>query len=184
MNHNSDSPNTEMSVSRRLRRARIMRLVNVPMRRVLQLPFETPISRRLMLLHLTGRKSGRAYRQPVSYVADGDTLLSPGGGNWKHNLRDGEPIWVRLRGRDRRARPEFIRDPNEVERLLLTMITANPRMTFVPFIGSDGRIDQANLSLAVAHGFCIIRWHFDTLTLREADREGHSPRTNWRELPS
>jgi hypothetical protein len=162
-----------------------MRLVNVPMRRVLQLPFETPISRRLMLLHLTGRKSGRAYRQPVSYVADGDTLLSPGGGNWKRNLRDGEPIWVRLRGRDRRARPEFIRDPNEVERLLLTMMTANPRMTsFVPFIGSDGRIDQAGLSLAVAHGFCIIRWHLDTLTLGETDREGHTIRTNSQELLS
>jgi hypothetical protein len=83
-------------------------------------------------------------------------------------LRDGEPIWVRLRGRDRRARPEFIRDPDEVERLLLTMMTANPRMTsFVPFIGSDGRIDQASLLVAVAHGFCIIRWHLDTLILGE-----------------
>jgi hypothetical protein len=145
-----------------------MRLVNIPMRRVLQLPFETPISRRLMLLHLIGRKSGRAYRQPVSYMVDGATLLSPGGGNWKLNLREGEPIWVRLRGRDRRARPEFIRDPSEVERLLLTMMRANPRMTsFVPFIGSDGRIDQASLSLAVARGFCIIRWHVDTLILGE-----------------
>jgi deazaflavin-dependent oxidoreductase (nitroreductase family) len=139
-----------------------MRLVNIPVRRVLQLPFTTPISRRLMLLHYTGRRSGRAYRQPVSYVVDGDTLLSPGGGNWKRNLRDGEPIRVRLRGKDRRAGPELIRDVAEVERLLLTMMQVNPRMTsFVPFVESDGRIDRAALSVAVAHGFCIIRWHLE-----------------------
>ena len=71
----------------RLRReARLMRLVNPPMRRVLALPFSTPLSKRLMLLYLTGRRSGRSYRQPVSYVRDGDSLLTPGGGNWKLNL--------------------------------------------------------------------------------------------------
>jgi hypothetical protein len=40
----------------RLRRqARLMRLVNLPMRRILALPFSTPLSKRLMLLYLTGR---------------------------------------------------------------------------------------------------------------------------------
>jgi hypothetical protein len=68
-----------------------MRLVNVPMRRILALPFSTPLSKRLMLLHLTGRRSGRSYRQPVSYVKDGDSLLTPGGGNWKLNLDPGRP---------------------------------------------------------------------------------------------
>jgi hypothetical protein len=145
-----------------------MRIVNVPIRRVLSLPVETPISRRLMLLHFTGRRSGRAYHQPVSYVADGETVLSPGGGIWTRNLRDGEAIWVGLRGRDQRARPEFIRDPSEVERLLLTMMRANPRLTsFVPVMRADGRIDRASLSEAVGHGFCIIRWHLDTPTLGE-----------------
>ena len=63
--------------------ARVMRVMNVPMRAILGLPFPTPLGRRLMLLFLTGRKTGRRYRQPVSYVRDGDTLLTPGGGNWK-----------------------------------------------------------------------------------------------------
>jgi deazaflavin-dependent oxidoreductase (nitroreductase family) len=162
--NSTNSTNGEMPAARRRRQAR-MRLVNIPMRRLLQLPFATPISRRLMLLHFTGRKTGRAYRQPVSYVPDGDTLLTPGGGNWKLNLREDEPIRVRLRGRDRQARPEFIRDSAEVERLLKKMMAANPRLTsFVPFIGSDGRIDQPGLSVAVAHGFCIVRWHIDPPT--------------------
>jgi deazaflavin-dependent oxidoreductase (nitroreductase family) len=167
MPNNTSPSNSEMSIARRRRQAR-MRLVNIPMRRLLQLPFATPLSRRLMLLHYTGRKSGRAYRQPVSYVPDGDTLLTPGGGNWKRNLREREAITVRLRGRDRQACPEFIRDPVEVERLLRKMMAANPRLTsFVPFIGSDGRINQAGLSVAVAHGFCLVRWHLDPLTADE-----------------
>jgi hypothetical protein len=33
-----------------------------------------------MLISFTGRKTGKAYRQPVSYVQQGKTLLTPGGG--------------------------------------------------------------------------------------------------------
>jgi hypothetical protein len=66
-----------------------MRVLNVPMRRVLGLRFATPLSRRLMLLRLTGRRTGRTYRQPVSYVREGDTLLTPGGGRWDAQPRRG-----------------------------------------------------------------------------------------------
>ena len=40
--------------------ARIFRIVNVPMRALLSLPVPTPLSRRLMLLHHTGRVDGQA----------------------------------------------------------------------------------------------------------------------------
>lgn len=42
------------------------------------------------------------------------------------------------------------------------MMTVNPRVaSFVPVIGPGGQVDQARLAAAVAHGFCIIRWHLD-----------------------
>jgi F420H(2)-dependent quinone reductase len=130
-----------------------MRVVNVPMRLLLRLPFKTPLNRRLMLLSFTGRKTGRAYRQPVSYVPDGDTLLTPGGGRWKLNLREGEPIRIRLRGRHVLARPEFVRNVDEVERLLRKMMALNPRITsFVPFLGRDGSLDR---------GLSIVRWRVE-----------------------
>jgi hypothetical protein len=44
-----------------------------------------------MLVYLTGRKTGRHYRQPVSYIRDGESLLTPGGGRWKLNLVEGQP---------------------------------------------------------------------------------------------
>jgi deazaflavin-dependent oxidoreductase (nitroreductase family) len=144
------------------RRARLMRIVNVPMRRLLKLPFATPLSRRLMLLTFTGRKTGRVYQQPVSYVADGADLLSPGGGRWTRNLSSEQPIRIRLLGRDRQAVPELVRDPDEVTRLLQKMLAANPRLaSFVPVIAPDKQVDQAKLSNALGRGFCVVRWHLE-----------------------
>ena len=100
----------------------------------------------------------------MSYVPVDGTLLTPGGGKWKLNLRDGEPITVRLRGRRVQARPEFVRDVDDVERLLTTMAAANPRIaSFVPVVDQGGDIDHQKLQNAVEHGFCIIRWHVDGL---------------------
>src|SRR5262245_65387591 len=136
------------------RRARLLRVVNVPMRRVLRLPFRTPLNAKLMLLSFTGRKTGRSYLQPVSYVPDGDALLTPAGGKWKLNLNEGVPIRVWLRGRKTWARPEFVRDADEIERLLKLMMAGNPRITsFVPFIDPDGHIDRSKLETALTYGF-------------------------------
>jgi deazaflavin-dependent oxidoreductase (nitroreductase family) len=139
-----------------------MNAVNVIMRVVLRLPFSTPLSGSLMLLSLTGRKTGRSYRQPVSYVRDGAVLLTPGGGRWKLNVRDGQPVRVRLRGRDLWMRPEFVRDPDEVELTLRRMVAINPRVaSFVPIVGRQGDVDRGRLQDAVGHGFSIIRWYLD-----------------------
>ena len=141
--------------------ARIMNAVNIPMRLLLRLPFPTPLGGQLMLLSFTGRKTGKAYEQPVSYVRDGDTLLTPGGGKWKLNLREGQPVQIRLKGRKVTMWPELIQDATEVERLLLQMKAVNPRVTsFVPVLGADGQIDRGKLDAAVRYGFRIIRWHF------------------------
>jgi hypothetical protein len=143
--------------------ARMMRVINVPMRVVLGLRVATPLSRRLMLVFLTGRKTGKSYRQPVSYVRQGTTLLTPGGGKWKLNLQEGRPERIRLRGRDVLARPELVGDIDEIERLLAVMTAANPRVSSFVAIpkGPDGRLDHARLQTAVKYGFRVVRWHLD-----------------------
>lgn len=141
--------------------ARVFRVINVPMRALLSVPFATPLGRNLMLAYITGRKTGRIYRQPLSYVRDGDLLLTPGGGNWKLNLAADVPMRLRLRGEDVMAVPEVIGDIDEVGELLTTMVAANPRAA--AFIGvprdQEGRFDRAGLEKAVRHGFRIVRWH-------------------------
>jgi hypothetical protein len=143
------------------RQARIMRAVNVPMRAVLSLPFSTPLSANLMLLSYTGVKSGKAYRQPVSYARDGETLLTPGGGRWTLNLKGGRKVTLRLRGRTVPAHADLVSDPAEVERLLGVIAVGNPRaMSFIPLPRRpDGRLDPDALAAAIGHGFRIVRWH-------------------------
>jgi F420H(2)-dependent quinone reductase len=137
----------------------VFRVVNVPMRFILSLRMATPLGKRLMLVYLTGRRSGRRYRQPISYVRDGERLLTPGGGKWKLNLVEGEPTHVRLRGQDVFLRADLVHNADEVERLLDTMSAKNPMVSrFVPIPKHDGRYDRERLNLAIRHGFCIVRW--------------------------
>jgi len=140
-----------------------MRAVNVPMRVVLAAPLPTPLGKRLMLAFITGRKTGKVYHQPMSYVRDGNTLLTPGGGKWKLNLVDGKPVRLRLGGRDVLARPELIGEVDEVDRLLSVIVTANPgAKSFVHIpIGPDGHFDRDALKTAIQYGFRIVRWHLD-----------------------
>jgi hypothetical protein len=138
----------------------VMRIVNVPMRLILSLPLRTPLGKGLMLAYLTGRKTGKQYKQPVSYVEDDDTLLTPGGGRWKLNLVEGRPERVRLNGEDVFLQPELVRDPDEVERLL-DIMSAKNKMT-QRFTGlrrdAEGHYDSKRLELMLEHGFCIVRW--------------------------
>ena len=148
------------------RQAMAMRIINIPMRRILALPFSTPLSKRLMLLYLTGRHTGRSYRQPVSYVEVGDLLLTPGGGNWKLNLEAGRPERIRLKGRDVMARPTLVDNVDEIDSALMTMTAVNPRTaSFIPIPRrDDGHFEPAGLTNAVSHGFRIVQWQLEPST--------------------
>jgi hypothetical protein len=141
-----------------------MNLANVPMRRILSLPIRTPLSKQLMLATIVGRRTGRVYRQPISYARQDDgTLLTPGGGRWKLNLDPAVPVSLRIAGRDVRARPELVGDIDEVARLLGVVAAANRRAGAFVGVPADenGRFDREALERAVRYGFRIVRWHLD-----------------------
>lgn len=154
------SDSAKRPLSRQLQ-ARAFRVINVPMRFVLGLPVATPLGSSLMLAFITGRKSGKTYRQPISYVRDGDTLLTPGGGRWKLNLQPDVPVRIRLRGSDIMATAELVSDPDEVDKLLTIMTAANPRAAAFIGVSRDdaGHFDRAALENAIRYGFRIVRWH-------------------------
>lgn len=81
----------------------------------------------------------------MSYVRYDGTLLTPAGGNWTRDLKEGGPVRIRLRGRDLLARPELVQDPAGVARLRAVMADANPalqRFVRIPR-GADRRPDPA-----------------------------------------
>ena len=139
-----------------------MRIVNVPMRVVLSLPVGTPLGKRLMLAYIVGRKSGKIYRQPMSFVRDGTaTMLTPGGGKWKLNLKDATPVRLRIRGHDLYARPELVSDIDEVDGLLSLILKSNASAgSFIRIPRNpDGSCDRKGLQTALDYGFRIVKWH-------------------------
>jgi hypothetical protein len=153
------SARTRRPLSRRIQQ-RVFRVLNARRSRpAVRHTAQRPAHARV----LTGRRTGKSYRQPVSYVRDSAVLMTPGGGNWKLNLQDGRPERIRLRGRDVLARPQVVGDAGEIERLLGVMRAANPmagRFVAIPK-APDGTLDRARLDAAVRYGFRIIRWHLD-----------------------
>jgi hypothetical protein len=76
-------------------------------------------------------------------------MLAPGGGRWKLNLVDGRPEHARINREDLILRPELVRDPDEVERLLGVMSAKNKMTERFGGLRKDaaGHYDRDRLNL-------------------------------------
>lgn len=95
-------------------RAVVLRLINPVLERFLRSRFHRPFSRDLMLLEITGRKTGRRYLVPVGRHDDGADFIVSVSGNWRYNLTDGDEVAVIVDGRQRSGVMEVVRDVDEV----------------------------------------------------------------------
>jgi deazaflavin-dependent oxidoreductase (nitroreductase family) len=86
-------------------------LLNPLMKRILRSRAHSLVSDNLLLLTFRGRKSGRAYTTPVSYVQEGETLLLMTESPWWRNLEGGADVTVQLRGQARRGRATAEAEP-------------------------------------------------------------------------
>src|SRR5246127_5532860 len=69
---------------------------------------------RLVTLYIVGRKSGRRYTIPVAYTRDSGDLMIGTPFGWGRNLRTGEPVEIRLKGRLREADVRVYKDEADV----------------------------------------------------------------------
>jgi hypothetical protein len=118
--------------------------LNVPMRALLRSPFHGVASRNLCILRYRGRRSGRRYETPLSYVREGERvwLLSSRDTRWWTSFTPGPgvpaPVEVLAAGTVLRGRARTIQ--HERERLRETarrFLTALPRDAMVYGIGLD-----------------------------------------------
>ena len=82
-------------------------LMNGSMKLILTSPLHSLVSKSILLIRFTGRKSGKDYATPVSYARESHEILVFTHDKWWKNLVGGAPVSVRLQGRERRglARP-------------------------------------------------------------------------------
>ncbi len=78
-------------------------LYNPLVKWVLHSPLHPLMSKSVMLLSFTGRKSGKPYSTPINYVMDGSTitLITKRSRAWWKNLQGGAPVTVVVRGQER-----------------------------------------------------------------------------------
>lgn len=86
--------------------ATIPPFVNQMMKFVLRSPLHGMLSRTILLITFTGRKSGKTYTTPVSYSQNGERVCLFTHAAWWKNLRGGAPVSLRLRGREVQGRAE------------------------------------------------------------------------------
>ncbi len=74
--------------------------VTKAMKLVLRSPVHGMVSKTVLLITFTGRKSGKTYTTPVDYSQDGDQVYIFTHADWWKNLRNGAPVTLRIRGRE------------------------------------------------------------------------------------
>jgi len=83
-------------------------MLNKAMTLVLRLPMHGVVSKSVLLISFTGRKSGKAYTTPVSYSHEDDRVTIFTHADWWKNLRIDTPVTLRIRGQDLQGYPEPI----------------------------------------------------------------------------
>lgn len=120
----------------------LMKVVNPIVRWRLGRRVKGEMSRKLMVLHVTGRKSGRRYRIPVSRQMVGGRLCTFTDGSWRHNLRGGAALQVTIDAKTKPARVELEEDPGRIARVFLDRIETDGVREAQRTLGIRVRVDR------------------------------------------
>ena len=94
--------------------AALLRVVNPLIGRLLRTPVAGSLRKQMMVVNVTGRKSGRRYSIPVTAHRIDGALYALTSAPWKNNFRDGAMAEVLHDGRTTPMRGELVTDPSAV----------------------------------------------------------------------
>jgi hypothetical protein len=101
---------------------------------LLRSPLHGVVSKTIMLISFTGRKSGKVYTTPISYYRDNDTVTAFTSSKWWRNLDGGAPVTLRIKNKEYQGQAEAIADDNET--------VAQELMAFLRVVRFDARFYQ------------------------------------------
>ena len=120
----------------------LIRMVNPAVRLVLRSPLHRLLDPAVVLLHVTGRKSGRRYDIPVNYVLIDGRLTVVTVAAWRVNLRGGADAEVTWRGSRRTMHTVLEEEPAAVAVAYQSVIARlgwNQARRRLGIAGPDGR---------------------------------------------
>ena len=132
-------------------------------RLVLRSPLRGLIDGKVLLLGFIGRRSGRHYTTPMSYVRVGDEVFMTTGAPWWKNLAGGAPVEMRFGGRSRRGFAETLTREEDVAEVLKEILRHYPE--YRRFVGvtvdEEGRPEEETVLRAARGGRVGIRVRLD-----------------------
>lgn len=96
---------------------------------VLRSPFHGLLSKNMMLITVTGRKTGRKFTTPIGYYEEDGCLWTMTSRNrtWWKNVQGGADVTLRFKGKDTRAFSEVELDENAVRVRMVNFFSHVPR---------------------------------------------------------
>lgn len=89
----------------------------------------------LMVITVTGRKSGRPYSTPIGFVRDGDSYVAVSrGSQWVRNATAAPAVTLEIKGQSIKARASRVTDAAEQLRLV-ELYREQRRKNFATYIG-------------------------------------------------
>ena len=119
------------------------RLANLIMKPLLASPLHFFASSHILLLSVTGRKSGKIYTTPLEYKRDGNELMvfTQKDRKWWTNLKGGADVQLKFKGQQISAHAE----PFTAEQLPLTDLLRR----MYPYLSDQRRADFETTSVCV-----------------------------------
>ncbi len=125
---------------------------------VLKSPLHGALSKTLLLLSFSGRKSGKHYELPVAYVRDSNTILIATRAKWWLNLRGGASVELRMRGKNVTARADVSDDQAQRTADLRRIVRgANVGRFMQVELDANGEPNAQQLAAAIRAGWTVVR---------------------------
>ena len=128
---------------------------------LLQSPLHSFLDKSTILITFIGRKSGKTYTIPVSYVRDGDTLMmiSQKEHTWWRNLRGSAQVTLYLQGHTLKARGEVFTHAQTVANKLLLFLQHFPgyQRHMHMKLAANGQPENPEAFQRFAQGMVIVR---------------------------
>lgn len=128
---------------------------------LLRSPLHRFLDQNTMVMTVSGRRSGKLYTFPVSYIRDGETLLviSQKDRTWWKNLQGGAKVSVFVQGHTLHARGETFTDTEMAANILLQILQRVPayqRLLHVP-LATNGQPEHPEDLTRLAQDHVIVR---------------------------
>lgn len=141
-----------------------IRIGNPIMKLMLRSPLHKIASASIMLITVTGRKSGKQYTTPVNYIEDEEagilTVLTHKHRTWWRNLRGNAPVSVVLRGETLQGVGYLFDEGKDLADRFYDYLCTEPRLA--PHLGveldADGAPNRSSAEVAAAGKVMVEVW--------------------------